>query len=949
MVLAVPLTRRVTTLLAAVLGSLALTQADERGTLTQTQASSTGSITRADAFTDSITGSVTAIPSFASATASSSPSGSKPSSNPSLCEARTINYITHRLPQSCLTSSWVGSRSSLSETLAGHAAHPSAVNGTPQSEPERSSAQAASATPSDSEASEVQQADPAATTFMSFEDWKEMMLRRAGQDPQEWQSRRASEQQTDERYPPDMGHAGLGEEDEISLNFDNYGDGGDRGPTADTAGRKDGSDDKNKNLEDAQVYSGDKSASVHRSKDAGKTCKERFSYSSFDAGATILKTASGAKNARAILVENKDSYMLLECAAPSKYVIVELSDDILVDTIVLANFEFFSSMVRHFRVSVSDRYPVRTEKWLELSTFEARNSRDIQPFLIENPQIWAKYVRIEFLTHYGNEYYCPVSLLRIHGTRMLDSWKDSETAGRDEELQIEGDEAPANLVSGSVTPSPAETEVADEAQENTPQPVGMTPWVKEVNVIQFDALAASCPAAGSHTMRSSRTDQDAESSGDGGAARQDQASAEKPPGKATPTAKPTKSGSQDSKRSSAAPSTAAATSTVASPDDRQTVVSNTTSNSGARSAAANETPGERGHQNATAASATKPSSSGGVGSGKPRSSGTSSASAASPTVQEGFFNAITKRLQQVEANLTLSLQYVEDQSRHVQEALQRGEQKQHSKVTVFLSDLNQTVLAELRNIRDQYDQIWQSTVLALDSQSDRSERDMMALTTRLNLLADEVVFQKRMAIVQAVILLSCLFLVIFSHGVPIPSLAPFAEHAANASYAATASPPTPHQDRDLHRGQQHSPRSKRHLAAAHDALNYAQTLPCTEEKHLDTVSSAYDAALVPQFDDPQDALSHYQRMSHPQHRACPTNSGHQLQPHLDATVMDYQTAILCAARLACRISTLASHYRPSLNIPPRHRNNNPHAFYCGHRSVALNRSGWEHIRSGTES
>ncbi|PNY23891.1 Uncharacterized protein SLP1 [Tolypocladium capitatum] len=882
MVLAAPLMRGLTALLAF-LGS-ALAQADERGTHTQTQASSS-SITRADTITGPIAGPITgsvkggaAASSLASSPASSPASGPasspasgppsgyyspspKPSSNPSFCEARTINYITHRLPQACLTNSWTASRSSLSEPSAGNATHPSAGNGTPRSEPERSSAQAAAAaasdTSSDSAASEAQTADPAATTFMSFEDWKEMMLRRAGQDPQELRSRKPSEHQPDDIYPSDMGHAGLGEEDEISLNFDHYADGDDRGLTADAAGG-DGSDDKKP--DDGQAYGDGKSATIHRSKDAGKTCKERFSYSSFDAGATILKTAAGAKNARAILVENKDSYMLLECAAPSKYVIVELSDDILVDTIVLANFEFFSSMIRHFRVSVSDRYPIKMEKWRELSTFEARNSRDIQPFLVDNPQIWAKYVRIEFLTHYGNEYYCPVSLLRVHGSRMLDSWKDSET-GRDEDPQIDGDEVLANPIQSDVTPSPAVPAAADEAQKNASGPVDITPWMREVVVNPFEALVATCPAVGSHIAHTPTTDQEASSSDDGGATRKDQASAEKPPGKATPTAKPAKSASPDFKGSSAAPSTAPAKSTTASPDDRQTVVGNATASSSAGSAAASETPGERGPQNATAASATKPSSSGGAGTGKPRSSGTSGASAASPTVQEGFFNAITKRLQQVESNLTLSLKYVEDQSRHVQEALHKGEQRQQSRVTVFLDDLNQVVLAELRNIRDQYDQIWQSTVLALESQSDRSERDMMALTTRLNLLADEVVFQKRMAIVQAVILLSCLFLVIFSRGAPIPSLAPLADHAANASYAATASPPTPRRDRNLYRPD--LPHSERSLAAAHDALNYAQNLPSTDDEPLNAVSSSCDAAMGPHLVDPQAAVSLYRRLSPP--------------------------------------------------------------------------------------
>ncbi len=216
-----------------------------------------------------------------------------------------------------------------------------------------------------------------------------------------------------------------------------------KGSTSPSAGAPTGGDAARGNsgrTEEAVLYD-DGTTQYYRSKDAGKTCKERFSYSSFDAGATVLKTNKGAKNAKAVLVENKDSYMLLECGTPNKYIIVELSDDILVDTIVLANFEFFSSMVRRFRVSVSDRYPVKADKWKDLGTFEARNSRDIQPFLIEHPKIWAKYIRVEFLTHFGNEFYCPVSLIRVHGSRMLDSWRESETGTDEDDEAIVNDGA----------------------------------------------------------------------------------------------------------------------------------------------------------------------------------------------------------------------------------------------------------------------------------------------------------------------------------------------------------------------------------------------------------------------------------------------------------------------------------------------------------------------------
>jgi hypothetical protein len=145
---------------------------------------------------------------------------------------------------------------------------------------------------------------------------------------------------------------------------------------------------------------------------------------------------------------------------------------------------------------------------------------------------------------------------------------------------------------------------------------------------------------------------------------------------------------------------------------------------------------------------------------------TSSASSASasPTVQESFFKTMTKRLQLLESNTSLSLQYIEEQSRFLQDVLLKMERKQISRVDVFLDNLNKTVLTELRNVRTQYDQIWQSTVLALETQREQSQREIVALTSRLNILADEVVFQKLMAILQSVLLLSCLVLVIFSRG-----------------------------------------------------------------------------------------------------------------------------------------------------------------------------------------
>ncbi|KPM36886.1 hypothetical protein AK830_g9662 [Neonectria ditissima] len=698
------------------------------------------------------------------------------------CDAITINYITHSLPQSCLTNTWTSTGqptidASLNATI--NTADSDAIA------PTSSGDLVPDATSTESQHESQDVGDGSNKPFMSFEDWKEMMLRKTGQDPQDLGSRNPNQRRPDDRAPPDMGHAGLGEEDEISLNFDSYLDNSNKagdqreysaGSHSDGAGEA--------GVGDPVAYD-DGLPSTSRSKDAGKTCKERFSYSSFDAGATVLKSGRGAKNTKAILVENKDSYMLLECSTPEKFVIVELSDDILIDTIVLANFEFFSSMIRHFRVSVSDRYPVKTEWWKELGTFEARNSRDIQPFLIENPQIWAKYVQIEFLTHYGNEYYCPVSLLRVHGSRMLDSWKDTHAEDEPEMAQVD---SPKEAQPASKVEVPDQHETADTSSSAESPSTCATTARSHV----FVQTAITCEASPSHTEEDMPPRQDARIAHSGSERAHDVRS-DSAEGRGTSKMHVAKTESSRVEDVPTAPPTTASPTVLPSV---KSVSSSSSSTSSRADVAVNSTaqvtstkPASNSDTSTTVVSINKPSPSG-APAGKNRTSGTGGSSTASPPVQEGFFKAITKRLHQVESNLTLSLQYVEDQARHLQESLHRTEQKQISKAQLFLENLNQTVLAELRSVREQYDQIWQSTVIALETQREQSQREIVALSARLNFLADEVVFQKRMAIVQAVLLLSCLILVIFSRGASLPYLAPLMDQASGTPFLSSASPRT---------------------------------------------------------------------------------------------------------------------------------------------------------------
>ncbi|KAH7262690.1 UNC-like C-terminal-domain-containing protein [Fusarium tricinctum] len=704
----------------------------------------------------------------------------------STCDARTINYIIHTLPQSCLTSSWTSTTASATPSAPNSTADASNAtqsDAPPHNAQRESQSQQPASTATVQDESQDAAGDGAAKHFMSFEDWKVTMLRKTGQDPKHLNARKAKPR---DRTPPDMGHAGLGEEGEISLNFDSYMD--------NAGGSKDHSSDVDKAYTDgsgkAVVY-GDGQASIYRSKDAGKTCKERFNYASFDAGATILKVSPGAQKAKSILVENKDSYMLFECRAKSKFVIVELSDDVLIDTVVLANFEFFSSMLRRFTVSVSDQYPVKIDKWKEIGTFEARNTRDLQPFLVENPQIYSKYVRIEFLNFSGKEFWCPVSLLRIHGSRMIEpyhAWNADPARDEDSNPDEEVEEPLPELPSGEESLKPRQIEKPLEPAK--PVFIEEMPYCKVNVTSQVLFVPLFCPVSLDETSRTtsnhnssvdvtsaasmpnSQDERERKGTATSHITRFEHPASEEPTSSlssttVSPSAKPAISPTSPSTVSSSnTEPTSKPTSHVPS-SKTTTTPSSSTAVSAAKSLPANSKPSPANTANT-----------------KKGSTGTASGPPASPPVQEGFFKSVSKRLIQVETNLTLSLKYVEEQARHMSETLYRAEQKQISKATLFLENLNQTVLAELRSVREQYDQIWQSTVIALESQRDQSNREIFALSTRLNLLADEVVFQKRMAIVQAVLLLSCLLLVIFSRSGSLPYLAPFIDQAGLAPYDA---------------------------------------------------------------------------------------------------------------------------------------------------------------------
>ncbi|XP_069823717.1 SUN domain-containing ossification factor isoform X2 [Dendropsophus ebraccatus] len=180
----------------------------------------------------------------------------------------------------------------------------------------------------------------------------------------------------------------------------------------------------------------EKSQSMHPSvngvQHTVKVQKNRNNYASVECGAKILSANPEAKSTSAILVENMDLYMLNPCSTKI-WLVIELCEPIQVKQLDIANYELFSSTPRDFLVSISDRYP--TNKWVKLGTFHARDERTVQSFPLDE-QMYAKYVKVELISHFGSEHFCPLSLIRVFGTSMVEEYEEVDSQYHSERPDI---------------------------------------------------------------------------------------------------------------------------------------------------------------------------------------------------------------------------------------------------------------------------------------------------------------------------------------------------------------------------------------------------------------------------------------------------------------------------------------------------------------------------------
>ncbi|WVF71348.1 hypothetical protein IAT40_006151 [Kwoniella sp. CBS 6097] len=161
----------------------------------------------------------------------------------------------------------------------------------------------------------------------------------------------------------------------------------------------------------------------------------RYNYASPDCSARIHSSSPQTQHASSLLHKSRDRYMLTPCKAKEHWVVVELCDEIRIEAVEVAVWEFFSGVVREVRVSVGgeddeeyeddpdDGVNGRSPKWKEVGSFIGKNIRGVQTFKLPQPTSFHRFIRLDFPSYFGTEYYCPVSQLKVYGMNQMEAFK----------------------------------------------------------------------------------------------------------------------------------------------------------------------------------------------------------------------------------------------------------------------------------------------------------------------------------------------------------------------------------------------------------------------------------------------------------------------------------------------------------------------------------------------
>ncbi len=206
------------------------------------------------------------------------------------------------------------------------------------------------------------------------------------------------------------------------------------------------------------------------------------------AGAVVLSKNNEAKGSKHLLNDDDDKYFMSPCSEPT-FVVIGLSEDCIVQQVILSNYERYSSTVKDFLVLGSQSYP--TKEWMVLGNFTAADVQGEQTFDMQARKVWVRYIKLQWRSHYRDEYYCTMTQVAVHGQTIMQDLHEVVSPPVADQIEPPAAPTPAPPPpepSPSDAPLPADAAsgagqgeaVTDQQQENANSPAATPPASSEV-------------------------------------------------------------------------------------------------------------------------------------------------------------------------------------------------------------------------------------------------------------------------------------------------------------------------------------------------------------------------------------------------------------------------------------------------------------------------------------
>jgi len=114
----------------------------------------------------------------------------------------------------------------------------------------------------------------------------------------------------------------------------------------------------------------------------------------------VSYSSDGIKNPKSLLSSSRDEYLIIpDCKNDStNVVIITLSEDVVLDTILITNYEDFSDELQEIILTGSIEFP--TEKWVTLGNIYPSQANKLEIQIQNNRMI--RYLKVQLIGSHKN-------------------------------------------------------------------------------------------------------------------------------------------------------------------------------------------------------------------------------------------------------------------------------------------------------------------------------------------------------------------------------------------------------------------------------------------------------------------------------------------------------------------------------------------------------------------